>query len=111
MNTEAKYMAYTIAALGSLNGGYTLTTLSGGVFTSGAKTSFVAYNPTSASISVTFNGSPSAGPFTIPARTEQTYVGGSLASSFHPGTITVPSNRLYFHADGMLTTTPGTLLL
>ena len=30
MNTEAKYLAYTISALGSLNAGYTLTTPSGG---------------------------------------------------------------------------------
>ena len=112
MNTEAKYMAYTISALGSLNGRYTVTSPSGGAFTSGAATSFVGYNPTTSPISVTFNGSPSAGPFTIPPNTEQTYKGGSLVSTFTPGAaISVPSNRLYLHANGTLTSAPGTLIL
>jgi hypothetical protein len=111
MNTEAKYLAYTISALGSLNAGYTLTTPSGGAFTSGSTTSFVAYNPTSAPISVTFNGTSKAGPFTIPAGTQQTYVGGSLASSFRPMSFQVPSNRLYFRRDGTLNPAAGTSLV
>src|SRR6202043_3056824 len=86
-------MAYTISALGSLNGGYTVTSPSGGAFTSGAATSFVAYNPTTSPISVTFKG-------------------GSLVSTFAPGAaISVPPNRLYLHANGTLTSAPGTLIL
>jgi hypothetical protein len=111
MNTEAKYMAYTISALGSLNGSYTVTSPSAGAFTSGPTTSFVAYNPTASPISVTFNGSPSAGLFSIPSDTEQTFQGGKLVSSFTPGdALDVPSNRLYFHADRTLTSAPGTVI-
>jgi Glycosyl hydrolase family 81 C-terminal domain len=111
MNTEAKYIAYTISALGALNGSYTVTTPSGGAFGSGSSTAFVAYNPTGAPTSVTFNGTSKAGPFTIPAGTEQTYVGGSLASSFHPGAISPPSNRLYFRKGGTLNPTAGSAVV
>jgi hypothetical protein len=71
MNTEAKYIAYTISALGSLDGSYTVTTPSGGAFKSGSTTSFVAYNPTGAPISVTFDGRSRVGPLKIPAGTSR----------------------------------------
>jgi hypothetical protein len=112
MNTEAKYMAYTIAALGPLNGNYAVTSPTAGVFTSGGTTSFVAFNPTGSPISVSFKGGTSAGPFTIPANTEQTYRGGSLVSSFTPGdALDVPPSRLYLHGNLTLNSTPGTLIL
>ncbi len=113
MNTEAKYMAYTISALGPLNDSYNVTSPSAGAFTSGTTTSFVAYNPTSSPISVTFKGSPSAGPFTVAPFSEQTYnKSGTLVSSFTPGdAISVPPNRLYLHGNLSLNSTPGTLIL
>ncbi len=111
MNTEAKYMAYTLSALGQLDASYSVTSPDAAAFKSSGANSFVVYNPTKSPISVTFKGGSGAGPFTVPPFTEQTYTGGGTPESFKPGNITVPSNRLYFHKNGTLTTTPGSIIV
>ena len=116
MNTVAKYMAYTISALGSLDGRYTVTTPSAGVFRSASATSFVAYNPTGTALkNVTFDGGTKGGTLTIkevPPGTVQAYAAnGSVVSSFRPATMTPPANRLYFRKDLTLSPSAGTALV
>ena len=103
MNAEAKYLAYTMAKLGQLDGNtYVTRSPAGGAFKSGGTTTYVAVNLANSGNQVGFKGDASAGPYSLKPNTIQSIASGNVAS-FNPGTPPIPSNRLYFRKGGACT--------
>ena len=117
MNTESKYIAYTMSVLGPLDGSYSVTWPEGAAFKSGSTNTFVLDNLGSGGLSAKFIGASTSGPFSVPDNSVRSF--GGTSSTFTLGTVAAPSNRLYLVGDstnsnapgGSLSTTPGTVIV
>lgn len=109
-NTTGKYWAYTNSILGQVDSTVVADTPSYGVFVRNGQRTYVAYNPGSADLTVTFTDTATGGKttMTVPALSMATQVAGQplLIDALTPPI--VDSRRLYLHGSGTLSSTAGT---
>jgi len=121
-NTMAKYWAYTNALLGQVDTSIVADTPAYGVSKDAGGNSFVAYNPTTQPITVTFKNRVTnsvVATLGVPAQSIANKSSGGRTFTFKPSQITTPAGRLYLGPTtgptplpmtGQLSSTPGTWL-
>ena len=121
-NTMAKYWAYTNALLGQVDTSIVADTPAYGVSKDAGGNSFVAYNPTTQPITVTFKNRVTnsvVATLGVPALSIANKSSGGRTFTFKPSQITTPAGRLYLGPTtgptplpmtGQLSSTPGTWL-
>jgi hypothetical protein len=121
-NTMAKYWAYTNALLGQVDTSIVADTPAYGVSKDAGGNSFVAYNPTTQPITVTFKNRVTnsvVATLGVPAQSIANRSSGGRTFTFKPSQITTPAGRLYLGPTtgptplpmtGQLSSTPGTWL-
>ncbi|MBV9267415.1 MAG: hypothetical protein JO061_14685 [Acidobacteriaceae bacterium] len=112
-NSMGKFWAYTNANLGQLDATVVANTPSYAVFKKTGKRTYVAYNPSSAPLTVTFTDTVTLDKFSLTVPPHSTATSGGQ-EQVHIDTLTpyvADPRRLYLRASGDLTLEPGSWML